>query len=264
MAITRIPRVPSLVHEVSQRLAAEVALRIASGEPFLPPERELAPRLGVSRPVIREATKRLELQGLVEIEHGVGTRVVDKLHKPLNGSLTLLIPDPTERLRQLNETRLAIEPAAAAAAAERATAAQRRELRAIHQRLAAADDSHEAIACDVAFHRALAEASGNLMFRLILDSLADIGLESRQRTIGRVGKAPAVLHHAEILAGLERRDPAAACAAMQRHIEAAGRDMQLDQLSTPVKKQRTEPKRVRRRPAARSAPPGPRSTSATS
>ena len=96
----------------------------------------------------------------------------------------------------------------------------------------AASDNTAAIVADLNFHRALAEASGNLIFRLILDSLAEVGLASRQRTIGRIGKATAIEHHAEVLNAIDARDPDAARQAMRRHILAAGEDMDLPSLKT--------------------------------
>lgn len=227
MTIAPILRSASLVEEVCHRLSEEIRAELDGGDGWLPPERLLAEKFGVSRPVVREATKRLELQGLVEIQHGIGTRVVDKLHKPLNGSLELLIPDEEERLRQLNGTRLVLEPESARLAAEHANASQVRELWRIHQQLVDAPDNARAIELDMAFHRALAAAGGNQIFQLILDSLADLGLASRRRTIGRVGKQAAIAHHAAILAAIEKRDGNAAVAAMRHHLQAAERDMKL-------------------------------------
>lgn len=231
MTFDVIARSPSLVEKVCDQLAKIIRHDQAEDDGWLPTERELSAQLGVSRSVVREAAKRLESQGLVEIQHGVGIKAVDKLHKPLNGSLALLIPDEEERLRQLNETRMAIEPESARLAAENATAAQLRTLRRIHQQLIAAPDNARAIEADMAFHRALAEASGNQMFRLILDSLAEIGFASRQRTIGRVGKFTGVEHHAAVLEAVERGDAEAAAAAMRHHITCAGADMKLREKS---------------------------------
>ncbi len=226
MTLDAIARPPYLVEKVCEQLA-QIVRRDQEDDGWLPTERELSAQLGVSRSVVREATKRLESQGLVEIQHGIGIRVVDKLHKPLSGSLELLIPDEEERLRQLNEARLAIEPESARLAAENATAAQVRELRRIHQQLIEAPDNAHAIEADMAFHRAVAGAGGNQIFRLILDSLADLGLASRQRTIGRVGKQTAIEHHGVVLAAIERRDGGASACAMRHHIQRAGEDMKL-------------------------------------
>ena len=117
MTLSAIARPASLVEDVCQRLATEIRAERNGGDGWLPPERQLAEQLGVSRTVIREATKRLELQGLIEVQHGIGIKVVDKLHKPLNGSLALLIPDTADRLRQLVEVRLLVEPEVARLAA---------------------------------------------------------------------------------------------------------------------------------------------------
>ena len=227
MTLATIARPPSLVEKVCDQLAGIIRREQDEDDGWLPTERELSAQLGVSRSVVREAAKRLESQGLIEIQHGIGIKAVDKLHKALNGSLAMLIPDAEERLRQLNETRLAIEPESARLAAENATAAQIRELKRLHRQLEDAPDNARAIEADMAFHRALAESSGNQIFRLVLDSLADLGLVSRQRTIGRVGKFTGIEHHAAVLAAIEQRDPMVAAAAMRHHIRCAGKDMAL-------------------------------------
>ena len=232
MNITTLQRPTSLVEGVCQQLAELIRGGSADEERWLPAERSLAEKLGVSRTVVREATKRLEQQGMLEIQHGTGIKIVDRLHRPLNDSLTLLIPDVAERLQQLNETRLSIEPDAAAFAAERATKEQIRMLRRIQTQLETAPDNAAAIEADIAMHHAIADASGNRIYRLILDSLAELGIASRLRTIGRIGKQTAIEHHAQILDAIERHDPVAAGAAMRTHILAAGDDMDLPSLKS--------------------------------
>lgn len=230
MNITTLQRPASLVEGVCQQLAELIRGGNSAEERWLPAERSLAEKLGVSRTVVREATKRLEQQGLLEIQHGNGIKVVDKLHRPLNDSLSLLIPDVAERLRQLNETRYSIEPDAAALAAQRATPAQIQTMRRIQSQLETSPDNVAAIEADIAAHHAIADASGNLIYRLILDSLAELGVASRLRTIGRIGKQTAIAHHARILEAIERRDPIEAFEAMRDHIRAAGEDMDLPAL----------------------------------
>ena len=218
-----------------QPLAAQVAEHVIQfirsqqdgGFEKLPAERQLAEQIGVSRPVVREAIKRLEMQGLLEVRHGKSVKVVDQLHRPVITSLSLLIPDVTERLRQLQETRMTIEPESARLAAERASDEGIRGLRALQDDLVAAKTSEEAIEIDLQFHHALAEASGNMMFRLFLDSLAEISRESRQRTIGRIGKQTAIEHHEKIVRAIEQRRPQAAAKAMRYHLERASEDLGL-------------------------------------
>lgn len=233
MNLTALERPASLVDSVCQQLAKLIRGTGADEDDrWLPGERSLAEKLGVSRSVVREATKRLEQQGMLEVQHGNGIKVVDRLHRPLSDSLSLIIPDVADRLQQLNETRLSIEPDAAAYAAERATKAQLWELRRIHAELVQAPDNAAAIQCDLAFHHAIADASGNLIYRLVLDSLGELGLTSRMRTIGRVGKFTGIEHHEAILGAIEKRDPEAANEAMRFHILAAGQDMDLLALKT--------------------------------
>lgn len=233
MNILSLERPTSLVDSVCQQLAKLIRGTSAEeADRWLPGERSLAEKLGVSRSVVREATKRLEQQGMLEIQHGNGIKIVDRLHRPLNDSLTLLIPGMADRLQQLNETRLSIEPDAAAFAAQRASKDHIRTLRQIHEGLEAATDNAAAIQCDLAFHHAIADASGNLIYRLVLDSLGELGLASRLRTIGRAGKFTGIEHHEAILQAIENCDPEAAREAMRFHILAAGEDMNLPSLKT--------------------------------
>ncbi|MBE2285957.1 MAG: FadR family transcriptional regulator [Prosthecobacter sp.] len=227
MAFSSIKPQRSLVEEVCQRIASEIRDEIAGGDGWLPPERDLALKLGVSRPVIREATKRLELQGLLEVRHGVGTKVVDKLHKPLNGSLALLIPDDKERLRQLMQVRFMIEPENARLAAVHATTTQIRQLKAALKKLEEADAYDAAVDADMAFHRELAIASGNQIAALLLHSLSDLMQIGLTRGYSRVSTTNAVREHAAILTAIEKRDAAAAAKAMREHLSTAELDLAL-------------------------------------
>ncbi|HEY1051856.1 MAG TPA: FCD domain-containing protein [Prosthecobacter sp.] len=225
MNLSPLKSTSTLVEQVCSRLARQLRNEGESGEGRLPPERIMAERLGVSRTVLREATKRLELQGLLEIRHGSGIRAVNRLHKPLSGSLSLLLPEVPERLRQLLEARAAIEPEMARLAAIRAKAADVRHLREIHERMTGAADDTEAVEADIDFHRSLSCIAGNEILKLTLESLADLGRESRRVTIGNVGKQRAIDHHAAILAAVAAHEADAAASAMKHHMDEAVRDL---------------------------------------
>lgn len=221
----------TLVDQVCATLAQELRSELETGDGWLPPEREMALKLGVSRTVLREATKRLELQGLIEIKHGIGIRAVDHLHKPLSGSLTLLLPDLADRLQQLMEARLIIEPEIARLAALRASEVQLAGLAECHRRLALATDHEQSVLADIEFHRQLARVSGNEVLALLLESLSELGRASRQLTIGNVGKARALQHHAAILEAVSLRQPEEAARAMRLHVEQAMTDLELQNQS---------------------------------
>ena len=226
MAFSTIKIQRSLVEEVCARIASEIRDE-GSNSGWLPPERDLAQKLGVSRPVVREATKRLEQQGLLEVKHGVGTKVVDKLHKPLNGSLELLIPDDKERLRQLVQVRFVLEPENARLAAENATTEQIERMRAALTELKEAKDFEAAVAADMRFHREVAAGSGNQIATLLLHSLSELIQSSLSRGYSRTSTENAVRQHAMVLGAIERRDATAAVQAMREHLITAEADLDL-------------------------------------
>lgn len=223
-AISVLDRPPSLVEVVCGRI---IALTRAAGSDRLPTERDLSAQFGVSRSVVREAAKRLELQGLLEIRQGSGMRIVDKLHKPINGALSILVPNARQRLAQLLEVRLALEPANARFAAERATSADIKALQASHAQLEAARTFEEQVEADMAFHCQLAEASGNRIAALIIQSLSELLQASLKHGYSRVTKDLAVADHGRILKAIVARQPDAAGKAMRTHLEHARTDLDL-------------------------------------
>lgn len=228
MIVDAIARPPSLVEKVCQSLAAIARRDLQEDDGWLPTERELSAQLGVSRSVVREATKRLEQQGLLEIRQGLGIRTVNHLHKPLTGALELLVPDATERLRQLIEVRLMVEPENARLTAQRATEAQIRALRAVHETLVQAQSFEASVMADMEFHRMLAVLSGNQIAALLLQSLSELLQASLNHGYQRVTPATAIKQHATIVKAIEQRDGAAAARAMHRHLITAREDLGLN------------------------------------
>jgi GntR family transcriptional repressor for pyruvate dehydrogenase complex len=229
MIVDTIARSPSLVEKVCQQLAGIARRDQQEDDGWLPTERELSLRMGVSRSVVREATKRLEMQGLLEIRQGIGIKTVDKLHKPLTSAMELLVPDEEERLRQLVQIRLILEPQSAHLVAERATDAQIERLQGIHQRLVEAKDSASATAADIQFHCGIATASGNQIAALLMVSLCDLLRASLMRGYSLVTTESAIREHGLILRAITQRDPAAAARAMSRHIETTREELSLEQ-----------------------------------
>lgn len=220
----------SLVDQVCSRLARQLRREVSAGNDRLPAEREMARQLGVSRTVLREATKRLEIQGMLEIRHGSGIKIVDKLHKPFNGAFNLLVPDERERLAQLLEVRLALEPENARFAAERATATQRRRLKSCQERLASSVNFEEQVQADMEFHNLLAEASGNRIAATLVQSLSELLQASLKHGYSRVTKERAVHDHATVLDAVLKGDGAAAAKAMKQHLLHARLDLGLNTL----------------------------------
>ena len=216
-------------HTLVEKVSDQLAKKIRSGFSFtggvLPSERQLATQFGVSRPVVREATKLLEFQGLVEIRQGLGIRVVNRLYAPLSATAKLLLPDDTERLRQTLDVRMVLEPKIAERAAVRANAEGIARLHTIQRTLEKASTLEEAMEADIAFHSELARISGNEIFGIMLDSIADLGRDSRRATMTQVGFDRAFQQHAVVLNAIECGDARAAEDAMQIHIQSAVNDL---------------------------------------
>lgn len=220
----RIPPAGSLVDRVCGDLSL-LAMQKPPGNGMLPPEHELTTRFGVSRTVLREATKRLESLGLLESQHGVGVRVVRKLHRPVTRSLSVLIPDLNQRLLQAMQVRLLLEVETARKAAEKLSAKMLAELKSLQAQMERAESVDEAARLDVVFHQAIATAAGNALVGLILDSISELGAEGRKLTLSRSGILYAARHHAQILDAIERHDPEAAAEAMRDHLAHASEDL---------------------------------------
>ncbi len=193
----------------------------------LPTENELAARYAVSRPVIREALARLRYDGIVTSRRGAGSFVVRRPREPLRGGDRVT---SVADIQRCFEFRTVLESEIAGLAAERAEEADIARIAATYERLASAmETGADAIEEDVAFHFALAQATGNHFF---VSALA--GVENQMRFAIEFGKmlstvspgvrlGKVIREHREVLDAVRRKDPAAARAAMGRHLSNSRR-----------------------------------------
>ena len=189
---------------------------------MLPPERELAERLHVSRGSLREAILALESMGLVEPRHGEGTVVRDLSAAPLVNQLSVMLVQKRALVGELLEFRLMVEPTLAARAAANATEEEIAHLEEILSRQKAKVDVGElAIEEDSKFHYAIAQAARNSVVLKVLDVFMDYLRESRELSLQVEGRPQRSLNsHRRILNAIARKNPAAAEKAMRRHITA--------------------------------------------
>jgi GntR family negative regulator for fad regulon and positive regulator of fabA len=136
----------------------------------LPAERALATIVGVTRPTLREALKKLERDGWISIQHGKTTRVSEIFEEGGLNILSSLVQHrealPQDFVEKLLEVRLAMAPAYAGAAVAESPAL----LRVFLDRARALADTPEAFAAfDWQLHLTLTRLSGNFVFRLILN-----------------------------------------------------------------------------------------------
>ena len=151
----------------------------------LPTQRALAADMSVNMAPVREAVKRLEQLNLVEVRHGDGMRVSDwRTDGGLDVAAHLLFAAggvDRSMMAALLEARRLMLTEAARLAAERRTDDQAAELDALASRIAEAPGDSAAQLLDLAFMTELVEASGNVVFVLILNTVRRIYLENAER-----------------------------------------------------------------------------------
>jgi GntR family transcriptional repressor for pyruvate dehydrogenase complex len=191
----------------------------------LPPERELAERIGVSRAVVREAIGALSIQGLVKVKPGCGTYVqaLNVQDAAASIELYLKLRQTPQSFRDIYEVRSMLEVEAAGLAAHRATEADRAALEsALDDMVAHHDDPGRYVASDLAFHASLVAATHNELFSVLFGPLASRMQEIVQISFREPGAVSGGLtHHRNILESIEQRDPERARQAMRDHLKHA-------------------------------------------
>lgn len=197
---------------------------VRPGEALLP-EREMALRLDVSRPTLRQGIKMLEEKGLLVAEAG-GGRVVAPLATSVTDPLIELMSNRAEVVDDYLELRATMERMAASLAATRANEVDRALLAACMARIDAAHadaDPHVEADADVDLHVAIYEASHNIvllqMMRALSGMLRKGVFHNREKLYARPEVRQVLLEqHRAIVEGVMARDPAAAGLAAEEHM----------------------------------------------
>lgn len=187
----------------------------------LPPERELAEILGVSRPSLREALRALSIMKVVEVRQGDGTYVSALNPEELVEHLEFVFMLDDSTTLQLFEARKIVEPGNAGLAAERINEEELADLRACLEKSERSYDDPEAfLQADIELHEIITRAARNPLLERFMASISALGRASRHKTVRLSGVTqPTVEHHRRIVAALEAHDPQAAGEAMLRHLD---------------------------------------------
>jgi GntR family transcriptional repressor for pyruvate dehydrogenase complex len=210
---------------LSERIAARIISLIAEHQlrpgDRLPPERELAARMQVSRSSLREALRVLAMLNIVAIRQGSGTYVTSLKPGLLIEHLDFVFSIDDATFTELLEARLMLEPGLAAAAAARATDEELARLHACVSRSAAqADDPEAFLAADLELHQLISAAARNQIITRIMDGLMRLSMASRRRTVILPSvRTRSLQDHQAIVEALLRRDAQAAASSMQQHLE---------------------------------------------
>jgi GntR family transcriptional repressor for pyruvate dehydrogenase complex len=215
------------VDRITDLLIARLKQMLAEGEltpgSRLPPERELAALFGISRSSLRHGLKALEAMGVLTQRVGDGTFIATGSRNVLREPLDLLILLDNISAGELLDSRRLVEPEIAARAAGRATVAHLNTMAAALAALEGSRTRAQMTSADLAFHRAIFEAAGDPVCLAIFPLIHRALSVSMGVTVRMADRAHTLAFHRPILEAIERRNPDAARAAMQRHLEDAAR-----------------------------------------
>jgi GntR family transcriptional regulator, transcriptional repressor for pyruvate dehydrogenase complex len=212
-----------------ERVFAFVREQLLSGQlkagDRLLPERELATRLGVSRPVIREVLRGLAAIGVIEIRHGSGSVVRRPGFSELGDLFTLMLAQQSEVVEDVMEARIAIERQAIRLACSRATPADIQALREALQRIEeTVKDPEIGGDADFAFHATMIAAAHAPTLASLHAAIAVLlkrsHYERRERITDLEGiDQYLVEHHRELLSAVVARDADTADRLLMQHFE---------------------------------------------
>ena len=222
----------STAEEVAARLRDMIHSGELSAGDKLPPERDLAKILGVSRPTLRAGIRSLSAVGILFSKQGAGTFVAARDESPtLDGSsLRMLSALHGFTSDEMFEARMALEMSIAGMAAKRVTSEQMTTLaEEIAGMYASLNDPEQYLVHDMRFHQIVAAASGNRILTSLMNMVATILFEYRSKTVKRATdlKESAEQHH-NIYRALRDHDSEAAEKAMQDHLVQTQRAQRME------------------------------------
>lgn len=215
---------PSIKDLTLKQLKRYIVSGVVQPGQRLPPERELAERLGVGRSSIREALKVLEAVGLIEARVGEGTFISEQAGASLGRTIGLSLAVWGGSIIEILGARQVFEVEAAGMAAAHADEQDLQSLGAELQKMDAGKDGfHMYLAADMQFHRLVARATHNTIVATtianLIDVLEQVLYEAQVDNLPTQDEGRGT--HQEVFAAIERHDQQAASDAMRRHLASA-------------------------------------------
>ena len=224
MSILSVNSEPKRASRIATQLVELIELQKLLPGDKLPPERQLAELLEVSRPSLREALHILQAQGVVQIKHGQGTFVQEPV---VAQELRASVMTKTHGLNELFDAREVLEVPAAKWAAEKATKEDIRLLRATLNQIDTITsikpiDFDQLQALDAKFHLSIVAIAGNPFINQTLNVLQDVMRMSMETTLRLPGRSEISRNqHIEILAAIESGNGELASKLTLQHISGA-------------------------------------------
>src|SRR5271156_5211510 len=221
--------------EICERIREQLALGVLKPGDKLPPERDLAQQLGVSRNVLREALRTLEMAGVLRLQKGVkgGAFVQEGDTTRMNDVMRDMLSLGTISVRELSEARIHVIDLVVRLACANARQADFDALEANIERteLATAEGRLlDRVECTREFYNLLALATGNKVIAMIMDSVTEIHLRFVYAKVASSGAATPRLaeKRRQFLSALRARDVAASTRLMRAHLESIQRMLEQD------------------------------------
>ena len=217
----------------------------------LPPERELARTLKISRASLRTGIGYLAAMGVMKIRHGIGTFVAEGPPDLGKASLSFMGALHGFQSWQMFEARIILESNLAALAAERGKEEHHAALaEEVAEMFAAVENPNDYLIHDVLFHRIIAQASGNPILAAIMETVTSSMYDKRRKTVERaVDLRESAEMHREIYRAIRSRRPQDARRLMEQHLRMAqtaqGMERPTDRKAAALKEPQSRP-----RPAA--------------
>jgi GntR family transcriptional regulator, transcriptional repressor for pyruvate dehydrogenase complex len=213
-------RVSHVVMDQIKQLLSDSKLNIGDR---LPPERQLAKQLGVSRAPVREALFSLANSGFLEIRRGAGggNFVSEPSVEPYVEFFTLMLQMGKASVRDLTEARLFLEPNVARVAAKRATSEDLKNIeRSISEYEKRVDRDAPRNLGDMKFHVHVAEASKNIVMVLTLKGLMGLLYKTvKDFSLSREDKQKSTHTHRKIFEAIRTSDSESASKLMAEHVK---------------------------------------------
>jgi len=258
-----LARAPKLADRAMQQLQDLIVRRAFRPGDRLPSERILGERLGVSRTVVREALRGLSIKGLVEVRDGSGAIV----RSPSTALVTELLGICVSHLEtgdvtsnHILEMRRLIEIEMAGLAADRRSDKDLQDIERLLSAMARPGSSREQWArIDYDFHDAVAIASHNPLFPIVLRSISEVLMRGRLMGVRLPDyQQKALYHHRNVFAAVKAGSVRRAREAMEGHLREAEQTMrealasESEEAGGPRGLRRTAPRRTGRRGVRRS------------
>ncbi|QOG18785.1 GntR family transcriptional regulator [Bradyrhizobium sp. SEMIA] len=221
--------------EICARIREQLALGVLKPGDKLPAERDLAQQLGVSRNVLREALRSLEMAGVLRLQKGVkgGAFVQAGDTSRMNVVMRDMLSLGTISVRELSEARVHVLDLGVQLACANARLSDFEALEANVERTELATREGrllDRVECAREFYKLLAEASGNKVIAMIMDSVTEIHMRFVYAKVASSGVAMAGLveRRRKFLAALRERDVSSATRLMRSHLGAVQRMLEQD------------------------------------